>query len=209
MIGSVEFGSCYVCSPGGIGPISRRSRLLRDLLKEGNDDFLGRYAARLTRQVAESVSLADLFASVPILVPVPASHPARCRPDSVPAKLAAAMVTRGLGSRSWSGLTRMHAVRRSTTARPGARPTTMDHYASFAVDRTLSATHEVVLVDDVVTRGRTLLAAAARIQEAYPGIQVRAFAMVRTMGLVPEIDCLLDPCRGEIRWRNGDAHRWP
>jgi hypothetical protein len=59
------------------------------------------------------------------------------------------------------------------------------------------------------TKGRTLLAAAARLHETYPSARIRAFALLRTMGMVPEVDRLLDPCVGEISWRAGDAHRFP
>jgi hypothetical protein len=59
------------------------------------------------------------------------------------------------------------------------------------------------------TKGRTLLAAASRVQEAFPCAQVRAFALVRTLGLIFGIKQLLDPCKGEIRWRSGDAQRRP
>jgi len=64
-------------------------------------------------------------------------------------------------------------------------------------------------VDDVITKGRTLLAAAIRVREAFPGAQVRAFALVRTMGLVPDIGRLLAPCKGVISWVGNDAHRDP
>jgi hypoxanthine phosphoribosyltransferase len=67
----------------------------------------------------------------------------------------------------------------------------------------------VLLVDDVVTKGRTLLAAATRIHEAFPDAEVRAFALLRTVGFEPEVDRLLRPCVGAIRWRRGDAHRYP
>jgi pyrimidine operon attenuation protein/uracil phosphoribosyltransferase len=67
----------------------------------------------------------------------------------------------------------------------------------------------VILIDDVVSKGRTLLAAATRVQEALPNAQIRAFAMVRTMGLVPDVVHLVEPCRGQIRWKAGDAHRNP
>jgi len=67
----------------------------------------------------------------------------------------------------------------------------------------------VVLIDDVITKGRTLLAAAARVHEAFPDAQVRAFAMLRTMGLSSGVQQLLDPCQGEIRWKGGDAYRRP
>jgi hypothetical protein len=34
-------------------------------------------------------------------------------------------------------------------------------------------------------------------------------AMANRMGLIAGVQQLLDPCRGEIRWRSGDAHRSP
>jgi hypoxanthine phosphoribosyltransferase len=83
------------------------------------------------------------------------------------------------------------------------------HYHSFAIEGTTAPPPQVVLVDDVVTKGRTLFAAAARLQDAFPATEIRAFALLRTMGLVPGVDQLLDPCVGEIRWWAGDAHRTP
>jgi hypothetical protein len=59
------------------------------------------------------------------------------------------------------------------------------------------------------TKGRTLLAAAARAREAFPYAQIRAFALLRTLGLVSGIEHVLDPCTGEIRWQGGDARRIP
>jgi hypothetical protein len=59
------------------------------------------------------------------------------------------------------------------------------------------------------TKGRTLLAAASCVHDAFPCAQIRAFALVRTMGFVPGVQQLLDPCKGEIRWRAGDAYRSP
>jgi hypothetical protein len=64
-------------------------------------------------------------------------------------------------------------------------------------------------VDDVITKGRTLLAAAARINEALPGAQVRAFALLRTLGMISDLHRLLEPCRGQVRWMGGDARRIP
>jgi hypothetical protein len=65
------------------------------------------------------------------------------------------------------------------------------------------------LVDDVVTKGRTMLAAATRVHEAFPSARIDAFAFIRTMGLVEEIEHLIDPCVGEIRWTGEDAQRRP
>ncbi len=109
----------------------------------------------------------------------------------------------------WPGLRRVHAVPRSATAKAWERPTVHRHYASLAVDEAAIRLDEVLLVDDVITKGRTLLAAASRLQAAFPAARIRAFALLRTLGLDPEVERLLDPCVGEIRWRAGDAHRRP
>jgi hypothetical protein len=68
---------------------------------------------------------------------------------------------------------------------------------------------QIILVDDVVTKGRTLLAAALRLREVFPRARIKAFALFRTMGFDAELDQVADPCVGEIVWRAGDAHRLP
>jgi hypothetical protein len=67
----------------------------------------------------------------------------------------------------------------------------------------------IVLIDDVITKGRTLLAAAARMQSAFPSADVRAFALIRTMGFRQRMDSQVQPCEGVVRWAGGDARREP
>lgn len=123
--------------------------------------------------------------------------------------LATALVREGLAQRTWTGLRRIRPVRKSATAIAGRRPTVLSHYDSFAIDDSFEAPEHIILVDDVVSKGRTLLAAATRVQEVLPHARIRAFAMVRTMGLIPDVGNLVEPCRGQIRWKAGDAHRSP
>jgi hypothetical protein len=116
-------------------------------------------------------------------------------------------------------------VRKSAFATAGERPSVHEHYASFAVERAPSdpapigsgaipgeygaAGLRLTLVDDVVTRGRTLLAAAVRLREAFPTADVRAFALLRTLHRDDVLYQVLDPCEGEVRWVSGDARRSP
>jgi predicted amidophosphoribosyltransferase len=209
MIRNLPFASCYVYSPSGTGVVCERSRLLCALLKEGDTHFLIKYAARVHQLAEASAQLAGFFHAADFLVPVPGSTPRPARSAWVAADLADALVREGLGSVAWPGLHRIHAVRKSATATPGTRPTVARHYESFEVQRSQLAPPSVVLIDDVITKGRTLLAAAARVHEAFPQAQVRAFAMLRTVGLSSGLRRLLEPCRGEIRWKAGDAHRSP
>ena len=52
-------------------------------------------------------------------------------------------------------------------------------------------------------------AAALRLRQSFPQSQIRAFALVRTLGLIPEVHRVFDPCKGEIRWNGTDAQRDP
>jgi predicted amidophosphoribosyltransferase len=208
VIRRLAFASCYVYSPGGEGAICERSRLLRALLKEGDAHFMVKYARRVQQQAERCPQLAGFFRDTDVLVPVPRSSTKACG-TWVAADLALALVHEGLGVMAWPGLHRACAVSKSSTAARGARPTVSCHFESFLVERASVDPASVVLIDDVITKGRTLLAAAARVRETFPHAQIRAFALLRTMGLIAGIDHLLDPCRGEIRWQAGDALRIP
>ena len=67
----------------------------------------------------------------------------------------------------------------------------------------------ITVVDDIVTKGATLLAAASRVAEAFPGAEVRTFALLRTMGLVENVERIVDPCQGTISWTGVDVERDP
>jgi hypothetical protein len=209
MIRAVAYASCYVYSPAGSGAVCERSRLLRALLKAGDASFMLKYALRVRQQATDSSLLTGFFGATDILVPVPGSAPSEAGGSWAAKHLAVALVNEGLGGAAWSGLRRVRAVRKSATAAPGERPTVNLHYDSFFIERPAIPPERIVLIDDVVTKGRTLLAAATRIHEAFPCAQIRAFALVRTMGFLPGVQQLLDPCKGVIRWRSGDAHRSP
>jgi hypothetical protein len=209
VIRAVAYASCYVYSPTGSGAVCERSRLLRALLKAGDAGFILKYAFRVRQQATDSPLLAGFFGTTDLLVPVPGSAPSVVGGSWAAEHLAVALVNEGLGGAAWSGLRRVRAVRKSATAAPGERPTVNLHYESFFIERPATPPERIVLIDDVVTKGRTLLAAATRVHEAFPCAQIRAFALVRTMGLISGVQQLLDPCKGEIRWKGGDAYRTP
>ncbi len=209
MIRTIAYASCYVYSPAGTGAVCERSRLLRTLLKAGDASFMLKYACRVRQQAENSPQLAGFFGATDVLVPVPGSTPYTEGGSWTAEHLAIALLNVGLGGATWSGLRRVRPVRKSATAAPGDRPTVSVHYESFVLEPPPIVPNRIVLIDDVVTKGRTLLAAASRVHEAFPGSQIRAFALLRTMGLIPGVQQLLDPCTGEIRWKAGDAHRSP
>ncbi len=205
---SLAFASCYVYSPRAPGAVCEASRQLCARLKASDPQWLPRYAGVVYRASLCDPQLANLFGGAAVLVPVPGS--ATGKSASWPAsQLALALREIGLVQQVWKGLRRDSTVTKSATARASERPTVREHYESFAVEHPLPAIHKILLVDDVITKGRTLLAAAARLQEQFPHADVRAFALIRTLGFVPRVDQLAETCHGVVRWAGGDARREP
>ena len=84
------------------------------------------------------------------------------------------------------------------------------HLDSLAVDIPLAQPPRIAVVDDIVTKGATLLAVASLVKDAFPQADVSVFAVLRTMGLQPEVERILEPCVGVIRltaW--GEVDRQP
>jgi hypothetical protein len=208
-IEAVRFGSCYGYSPGGNSAQSRRSRGYRALLKAGEPGFIGNCARRVAKEVAAEGALAAFFTCRPLLIPVPSSTPTAAGAATPSSALAAALLDQGLGCAVWQGLRRCHRVNRSSHAGPGCRPTVHDHYRSLCVEGPIPDHAAFLLVDDLITKGRTLIAASMRLREAAPQARIEAFALMRTTSLVPDIDAVLDPCAGLIGWARGDARRRP
>jgi predicted amidophosphoribosyltransferase len=143
-----------------------------------------------------------------MLVPVPGS--ARTGDALWTAlRLAIALRQVGLAPGIWIGLRRRYAVTKSATAVTAARPSVQQHYDSLVAMPPVLPMHKLILVDDVITKGRTLLGAVARLRTVLPSAEVRAFALIRTEGFAHHIVRVEAPCHGVIRWTGSDARREP
>ena len=218
MPSSLDFGSFLIYSPRGTGETSVRSReIVGHVKNDGPGPFppermIDFAVRRLTEELPGS-PLASFLPPGATLVPVPRSAPIK---DAgalwVPRRIADGLVSRGIGAAVQPLLIRTSAVRKSAWSSPGNRPTLEDHVASLNVapTRPLNAPGEILLVDDVVTKGATLLAAATALSRAFPNARIRAFALIRTMGLIPEVDRILSPATGVISLlRDGSVDRRP
>jgi hypothetical protein len=211
---SVTFCSCYIYSPCGGAYASKASRLVCTRLKSGDSAWLAHYAGVVYQQAVRNPMFSGLLAKEAILVPVPGSSPP-INGVWAAQRLAKALYGIGLGGSLWTGVQRRFPVRKSATALNGDRPDVQQHYESFAVTTGWSVTGapippaRIIIVDDVITKGRTILATAMRLHQAFPNADIRAFALVRTMGFVPDVSHPLEPCHGVVRWAGGDARREP
>ncbi len=180
-------GSWMVYSTRGRSTASMCARYVIVRLKRGRvEPRSGRsWADLLIAQFARQAPamLRQLFASPVTLVPVPACGARDVESSGVwPAlELCQELSRRGFGDDVQAVLERVEAVANSAWA-PRRRPSVEDHFQSLGVTSLVKEPRRLLLVDDVVTRGATLMAAARRLAVAYPATQMEAFALARVQG---------------------------
>ena len=95
------------------------------------------------------------FAKSAMLVPVPGHHPAKPGSLWVPKVIADSMKQEGLGCSVVRALGRTEAVPQSSKSAPRDRPTVNTHRATLRIrDHIDAEPQDILLVDDVITRGR-------------------------------------------------------
>lgn len=204
----VPFASLLAYSPHGTGEVSITSRRVCYGIKGGDAVLIARAVATL-RKFYDEHQLSDFLGPDVGLVPAPRSAP-RVERGLWPADiLARALVEAGFGREVLPHLRRTQAVPKSAFAKAGERPTYERHLQTIACDGPLLVPSRLTIIDDVVTRGRTLFACATRLRERYPAVDVRCFSVVRTMGLVPDVSEIASPCRGRLFLTGDDVDREP
>ena len=120
---------------------------------------------------------ARAFQGHPMLVPVPRSG--LTKPNTVwPARrVCEELIREGLGEDVLPILVRQVAIPKS--AGSADRPTLAVHVKSLAVQKRLTPPSRLLLVDDVITSGTTMMACAIRLAKAFPGVPVSGFALAR------------------------------
>ena len=209
----LEFGSIYGYSPRGNSDTEQISRNLMMSLK--GDSFVSnppiltsQYISNALHEDMKKLPFADFFKADPILVPVPNSSLMLPGTLWVSERLAKAMHENGLGTDVIPCLSRKFPLRKSATSLASNRPKAEEHFESLEVQKILSDPHEILLVDDIITRGATILGAANRLKKVYPDVRIRAFAAVRTISS-PPFNHIYDPCRGTITLSDQDTFRLP
>jgi hypoxanthine phosphoribosyltransferase len=81
-----------------------------------------------------------------------------------------------------------------------------EHVQSMVCHRELMAVRSLLIVDDIVTSGSQVIAAASHVQEAYPGSGLKVLALLRTMSQ-GDVERILEPCSGLITYEGG-AYAW-
>jgi len=212
-ISEVEFGSLLTYSPRGKSVKEKESKAVMINLK--NDNVLGsgiltsEYVAQAIKKDIGKFPFADYFNSNSILIPTPKSSLLKKDMLWVPQRITRALINNGLGKTSEECLERVVALPKSSKSIPANRPKPLQHYESMRVKKLLFDPEEIVLVDDVITRGATILGAVNKLTEVFPNARIRAFVVMRTMSNPEEFSEIVDPCVGTIRLSGENAWRNP
>ena len=163
---------------------------------------MSQWIAKAVRREMSTLTFSSFFQRDTILVPVPSSS--LMQPGSlwVPDRIAAALAKAGVGREAVRYLTRVKPLRKAAFSEPSERPTPVEHFQTLAVQRRMSDTppSQITLIDDIVTRGHTLMGAANRLAEVFPDARVCGFAAMRTAS-PSDFKSVYDPQSGTIRYR--------
>ncbi|MDA4118914.1 MAG: hypothetical protein OK455_11305 [Thaumarchaeota archaeon] len=168
------------------------------------------WVADAIRRDLQKLPFRDYFTHKAVLVPTPGAGLRQTSGIWTPQRIANALAAKGLAMATVPCLKRVEPVPKSATSLGPERPKAQRHYETMAVQKELlSDPEEIVMVDDVITRGATTLGGASRLAEAFPKARIRAFAAMRTMSPPSEFKAITDPCIGMIRLMGVDTYRRP
>ncbi len=214
-LSQLEFSALLTYSPRGDSREIRFSKdvmllLKKDAFIEDPPILMSQWIAEKIKKELTNLEFNSFFQPDITLIPTPKSS--LMQPDTlwVPERIAKALVSKGLGKEVLSCLSRRTPIRKAARCLPSMRPKPIEHYESMSVQAGLSPPDEILLIDDIITRGATLLGAANRLADAFPQTRIRAFSVMRTISDPNDFITLYDPCKGTITLRpSGDTIRRP
>ena len=223
MIQRVEFGSLFSYVPYYRWKNGNYSDKIKDKLEEARqmmksikeiimNKSAGSASDVIALKVKDSLNtlpFADYFSPDTVLVPTPSSSLSKSYSQWIPRKIAAKMADNGLGKSSELLMRVKYVPRSSGQRKRSKRPTPQQHYESFGIIKPPFDPKEIVLVDDVITRGSTVMGGVRRLAEAFPNARIRVFAAMRSISSVGEFTNVSDPRVGAVDIRNGQPYRYP
>lgn len=144
-----------------------------------------------------------------VAVPVPSSSLKKPGSLWIPLELATELKEAGLVGEVEELALRTSALPKSATSSPKERSRAIDHYGSIEVAPKLLGSRPILLVDDVLTRGATMLGVAGRVLETYPESPVFGFAAMRAISDPKDFKGLVSPERGWIYLKGDQTLRRP
>lgn len=201
---SFEFMTLLVYSPRGISDNAQLSRRLAGACKNGDTQFATQVALKIRELNAEA------YFNNAALIPIPRSTP--LVPGAVfPSKvLAETLISNGLGNNVYNCLNRIVPINKSSSSFSAeTRNTVPIHTNSLGVQPWIIAEQTIILIDDILTLGRTAIACAMKLKAVYPDKEIKIFCPFRTRSFVDH-DILVSLETGPIELSaDGNGARLP
>lgn len=186
-------------SARGTSDYAKQSRVIMGKCKNGDATFNLHLANRIKQEGKSS------FFDNATLIPIPRSTPMNDPNSTYPTKtIAETLVRNGLGINILVCLERFKAIPKSSSQyHASTRNKISDHLDSINVVPTLIDTSTIILIDDVLTLGRTSMACVIKLKQTFPDKEIKIFCPFRTRG--NDTNVLLDVKEGEMELINNDV----
>lgn len=202
LLSEIEYFSFLNYHSKGTSNSAKKSRMVRDALKNIDTEAIPKVVAALAKYYSEG-SFGNLLTDA-VLVPAPRSAPLLTPDSAWPCKvLCEEMLKHGLGNKSIHALVRHESVAKSSFQTHGNRPPASIHFKSLKYVGGISSTDKVVIVDDILTKGATMLAMASHLAESAKVRNIACFALMRTRNFLEDIDKIIEITRGQIVYDAG------
>lgn len=204
----LTFGSLLVYAPQGTSELSALSQRVAREIKNCREGYIERVGQRFQELFAQG-RFGNLLGPTTVLVPAPRSNPTVEHMHWPALRICQELASRGLCQSVERLLERRTAIRKSATSQPGQRPSPEEHATSMGIIDMDLEPERITIVDDVVTRGSTLLGCAWTIAEKFPAVPLRALAVVRTLSKQDVLDLAAPIDDGRISLKGDAARREP
>ena len=189
---SLPYYTQYAYDPRGRGDENSKSRKIcahlkrNSIIKSGGETvtMVDLMVRRIKDRIDSSI-FEQFFGDDVVAVPMPSSSLQKKDSLWVPREICESLFNNELVGSISPCILRNKAVTKSATAGHGNRPNPKTHCKSFGfnVDPYISNARRVLLVDDLVTRGSTMVGAYMHLKNNGVLSDIFAFALIRTEGL--------------------------
>lgn len=170
-----EFFTLLVYSPRGSSKNAINSRKLMGVCKNGDATFANKVAHKI-----QEINKNNYFYNS-ALIPAPRSAPL-AKGAVLPTRvLAECLVNNGLGNVVYECIQRIVPIPKSSSQYTAeTRNSVQTHLESLKVESMVIAESTLIIIDDVLTLGRTTMACAIKLKEIYPNKEIKIFCPFRT-----------------------------